>query len=51
MNFSKVKKKLKFNQDHSVQFGIKELINNFKKGKFKTVSKLGNYNIEKWKNY
>lgn len=47
VNFSKVKNKLKFNQDYSVQFGIKELIKNFKRGKFKTVSKLGNYNIEK----
>lgn len=47
VNFSKVKGKLKFNQDYSVQFGIKELIKNFKRGKFKNVTYLGNYNIKK----
>jgi nucleoside-diphosphate-sugar epimerase len=45
VNFSKIKNRLKINQKYTVKFGIKELLQSFKKGKYKNSKKLGNYKV------
>ena len=51
VNFSKIKKVYNFKPTISIEQGIKEILNELRKGKFKKLSnfkdKLGNYRINK----